>query len=87
MKKIMMATAIALVAGSPLAFAQSMSYGRFDPTTKRCSVIEYDLSQAKFRTETDRLVTAEKDLSVCRVDRSHDAAQDRLNSRTGAHIT
>jgi hypothetical protein len=70
MKKILMATAIVLVSGSPLAFAATS--GNMSPsalTTQHCSYLDQKFSQENFKSESARQVAESKAESLCRQDR------------------
>lgn len=74
MNKILMATAIALVAGTPLAFAKTEPISSADLTTLHCSRVEQDFARdrAAYKSESAFQVAEEKAMSLCRQDTHHD---------------
>jgi hypothetical protein len=74
MNRILMATAIALVAGTPLAFAKTGPISNADLTTLHCSRVEQDFAhdRAAYKSEAAFQVAEEKALSLCRQDRDHE---------------
>lgn len=86
LNKTLMAAAILLVAGSPLAFAanSSKNLSTAELTTKHCSVVDQQLSQTKFKTETARQIAEEKVSTVCRQDRHKDGGAQADGGARGA---
>jgi hypothetical protein len=82
MNRILMATAIALVAATPLAFAKTEPISNANLTTLHCSRVEQDFARdrAAYKSETAFQVAEEKALSLCRQDKDHDIKHDH-----GAH--
>ncbi|WP_119301447.1 G protein-coupled receptor family protein [Dongia deserti] len=67
MKKIVMATAIALVAGTPLAFAKPTPISSLELSTMHCGQAEQAITQdrAAYKSYSDFLVAKQNALSVC----------------------
>ena len=73
MKKILMAAAVVLVSGAPLAFAAtSGNMSTSDLTDRHCSYVNQQLPQERFESESDRLVAEQHADAVCRQDRHKD---------------
>jgi hypothetical protein len=75
MNKILMAAAIVLVAGTPLAFAKTEPISNASLTTLHCSRVEQDFARdrAAYKSESAFQVAEEKALSLCRQDKDHDS--------------
>ena len=77
MKKILMASAIALVCGAPLAFAATGNMNNGALTTQHCSYLETQMSGAKFKSQA----AEDNALSLCRQDR-HKNHVSKLGARS-----
>jgi hypothetical protein len=85
MKKILIATAVALVAASPLAFAaNSTPPSSAALTTEHCSYVEQTFAKdrAHYKTEAAYQTAVEKALSLCRQDRHKHNAGVETDART-----
>jgi len=76
MKNIILASAVALVIGAPLAFAANSNTNSGALTTQHCSYLE---------TQYKGAAPSEKALSLCRQDRHKDDVS-RIGGRTGSEI-
>ena len=79
MKKILIATTVALVAGAPFAFAaKSTLPGSAALTTEHCSYVEQTFAKdrAKYKTEAAYQTAVEKALSLCRWNHDKDGNAD-----------
>ena len=71
MKKILMAAAIALVAGTPLAFAKTEPISQAGLTTLHCNSVAQDFAhdRAAYKSESAFQVAEQKALALCRQDK------------------
>ena len=70
MKTILMAAAVVLVSGAPLAFAAtSGNMSTSDLTDRHCSYLNQQLPQERFESESARLEAEQHADAVCRQDR------------------
>ena len=71
MNKILIATALALVASAPLAFAKTTTPPASDLTTAHCTSIEqtFDSNRAHYKSESAFLIAEQKAMSLCRWDK------------------
>jgi len=83
MNRILMAAAAALVLGAPLAFAANSGLPNpADLTTKHCSYLDQQFSNAKYKTEAAKQVAEEKAEALCRQDKDRDG---RANFGSALH--
>jgi hypothetical protein len=73
MNKIVLASAIALVCGAPMAFAAGNGIGNAAPTTDHCSYLD---------TQYNSQAATEKAMSACRQD-PHKNDVSKLGSKSG----
>lgn len=75
MNKILMATAIALVAGAPLAFAKPAPISSADLTTLHCDQVGEDFAahRAAYKSYSEFLAAEQNALSLCRQNKDHGA--------------
>ena len=74
MNKILIATALALVASAPLAFARTTTPPASDLTTAHCTSVDqtFDSNRAHYKSESAFLVAEQKAESLCKWDRHRD---------------
>ncbi len=86
MNKILIATALALVASAPLAFAAKTTTPPASfLTTEHCSSVEQTLDRAHYKTESAYRIAEEKAMSLCREDRHKNGGVEfgsRLSNRS-----
>jgi hypothetical protein len=71
MNRILMAAAVLLVSGAPLAFAMPnpTDMTTSELTTEHCANLEQDFSSLKFPSESAKQAAEQKAESVCRQDK------------------
>ena len=82
MKKILMAAAIALVAGTPLAFAKTEPISQSDLTSLHCHNVAQDFARnrAAYKSESAFQVAEQKAESLCRQDKhKHDESASKAH--------
>jgi len=74
MNKILIATALALVASAPLAFAKTTTPPASSLTAEHCTSVEqtFDNNRAHYKSESAFLVAEQKAMSLCRWDKHPD---------------
>jgi hypothetical protein len=85
MNKILIATALALVASAPLAFAAKTTTPPASfLTTEHCNSVEQTLDRAHYKTESAYRIAQEKAMSLCREDKHKNSGVEfgsRLSNR------
>jgi hypothetical protein len=85
MNKILIATALALGASAPLAFAAKTATPPASfLTTEHCSAVEQTLDQVHYKTESAYRIAQEKAMSLCREDKHKNGGVEfgsRLSNR------
>jgi len=78
MNKILIATALALVASAPLAFARTTTPPASDLTTAHCTSVEqtFDNNRTHYKSESAFLVAEQKAMSLCKWDQHKDGGVD-----------
>lgn len=85
MNRILMAAAIAVVAGSPLALAaKGTSVNPETFSTRRCGSVESLLSTMKFGSAADRQTATHEALSLCRQNNDSSKRAERGGDRVAA---
>jgi hypothetical protein len=71
MNKILIATALALVASAPLAFAKTTTPPASFLTTEHCTSVEqtFDSNRSHYKSESAFLTAEQKAMSLCRWDK------------------
>ena len=71
MNKILIATALALVASAPFAFAKTTTPPAGFLTTEHCTSVEqtFDNNRSHYKSESAFLVAEQKAMSLCRWDK------------------
>ena len=71
MNKILIATALALMASAPLAFAKTTTPPVSSLTAAHCTSVEqtFDSNRAHYKSESAFLVAEQKAMSLCRWDK------------------
>lgn len=69
MNKLLIATALALVASTPLALAKTTTPPASFLTTEHCGSVEQTLDRAHYKTESAYRIAEEKAMSLCREDK------------------
>lgn len=69
MNKLLIATALALVASTPLALAKATTPPASFLTTEHCGSVEQTLDRAHYKTESAYRIAEEKAMSLCREDK------------------
>ena len=71
MNKILIATALALVASAPLAFAKTTTPPSSILTTEHCTSVEqsFDANRSHYKSESAFQVAEQKAMSLCRWDK------------------
>lgn len=86
MNKILIATALALVASAPLAFAAKTATPPASfLTTAHCGSVEQALDRAHYKSESAYRIAQEKAMSLCRDDRHKNGGVEfgsRLSNRS-----
>ena len=86
MNKILIATALALVASAPLAFAAKIATPPASfLTTEHCGAVEQTLDRAHYKTESAYRIAEEKAMSLCREDKHKNGGVEfdsRLSNRS-----
>ena len=75
MNKILIATALALAASAPLAFAKATTPPPASSlTTEHCTSVErsFDNNRAHYKSESAFLIAEQKAMSLCKWDRHRD---------------
>ncbi len=74
MNKILIATALALVASAPLAFAKTQTPPASILTTEHCASVErsFDNNRSHYKSEAAFQVAEQKAMSLCKWDRHRD---------------
>lgn len=85
MNKILIATALALVASAPLAFAAKTTTPPASfLTTEHCGSVEQTLNRAHYKTESAYRIAQERAMSLCREDKHKNGGVEfgsRLSNR------
>ena len=85
MNKILIATALALVASAPLALAKATTPPASFLTTEHCASVEQTLDRAHYKSEAAYRIAEEKATSLCREDRHKNGGVEfdsRLSNRS-----
>ena len=74
MNKILIATALVLVASTPLAFAKTATPPASILTTEHCTSVErtFDSNRSHYKSESAFLTAEQKAMSLCKWDRHRD---------------
>jgi hypothetical protein len=87
MNRTLMAAAIALVVGTPVAFAATgRNTDNIDPTVERCSYVDQQLSNTKFKSEAARQVAESKAESLCQQDRHKERSADGAQASKASFV-
>lgn len=84
MNKLLIATALALVASTPLALAKTTTPPASFLTTEHCGSVEQTLDRAHYKTESAYRIAEEKAMSLCREDKHKNGGVEfdsRLSNR------